>query len=214
LAKVAICLLTCGREHYTARTLHTLAQHNDLSKFLLLHGNDVVGVEENSALASRYGFETVLAPKIRQGCSQMVSQLFIKASIKGAEWVLHLENDWESDSAIPVDVIPQMDESHYCARLYGVFKGRGALPCHTTHFGRAKQPVAWEPWIGGWEVGSVHWGFPPAITRMREARFLTCNIQREQDAMHRSGVIGGLTVRPVTNVMSHIGEERTPVFFP
>jgi GT2 family glycosyltransferase len=58
--KIAVALLTCDRVEYTAKTLETFAQHNDLDRFVLLHADDGSEDTRNEDLAQSYGFTTVV----------------------------------------------------------------------------------------------------------------------------------------------------------
>lgn len=213
--RIAITLLTCDRVGYTVRTLETLAAHNDLSRFVLLHGDDASTDDAGGKLARSMGFQTAVQSRKRVGVCKMTERLFHAAQASGADVVLNLQNDWECLRPIPVETIAELlvDENVYCARLYGAMKSPTGR-CGIHHGGRdPRRVVEWVPApVPGWEIGDIHWGHPPAVTRIADAIKLTQNVLRESQSRKRSGRITRLTVRPVANVFSHIGRERTPGF--
>lgn len=213
--RIALTFLTCDRVDYTRRTLYTLAEHNNLSHFVLLHGDDASTDDAGGALARAHGFQTVAQTRgKRRGVAAMTAALFAAAEAAGADAVLNLQNDWESARAIPVGEIEVFlaDPEVYCVRLYGAMKSLTGR-CGIHHGGREpRKVVEWRPYAPGWEVGDIHWGHPPAVTRIRQAIGLTKNAPTERISRVRSGKITALTVRPVENVFLHIGRERTPGF--
>lgn len=222
--KIALTFLTCDRVPYSVRTLETLAAHNDLSRFILLHGDDASRDDAGGKLARSMGFHTAIqSGKVRAGVCSMTARLFRAAQLEGADFVLNLQNDWESARAIPLDDLEAIfeDERVYCTRLYGAMKSLTGR-CGIHHGGREpRRVVDWVPYLppeydidslSGYEVGEIHWGHPPAVTRIAEAIHLTKGAQRESISRKRSGKLTGLTVRTVQNVFLHIGRERTPGF--
>lgn len=218
--KIAITLLTCGRVDYTRRTLATLCLHNPglRDEFVLLHGDDrasLADAEANTAAARAAGFETVLAPSLRYGVARMTELLFLEAQRRGADAVLNLQNDWESRRPLPRAEIEQLLAGDaYAVRLYGAMKGPGS-PSGIHHGGRTPRQVAeWTPHatLPGVELADIHWGHPPAVTRIEQAIALTRAAPSEAASRRRSGEITQLTARFTDNVMSHIGEHRTTGF--
>lgn len=225
--RIALTFLTCDRVDYTRRTLETLAAHNDLSRFVLLHGDDASVDDAGGELARRLGFETVVQTKAlrqrgRRGVAAMTEELFEHASRRGCELVLNLQNDWECVRPIPPEVWQFfVHPSIYCVRLYGAMKSTTGR-CGIHHGGREpRKVVEWRPFepnggrpkhATGWEIGDIHWGHPPAVTRIRQAVSLTRDAVSEKISRVRSGKIYLQTVRPVENVFLHIGRERTPGF--
>jgi hypothetical protein len=214
--RVAITFLTCDRVEYSRRTLETLAAHNDLSKFVLLHGDDWSRDDSGGEYARALGFRTVAQSRNgRYGVARMTEVLFEKALREGCDVVLNLQNDWECMRPIPVATIEEAlaDERVYCVRLYGAMKSPTGR-CGIHHGGREpRRVVEWsQSAIPGWEIGDIHWGHPPAVTRIDDAIALTKSARTESVSRKRSGKITRLTVRPVANVFNHIGRERTPGF--
>lgn len=218
--KIAIILLTCGRVDYTRRTLDTLAAHNPqlCSQAMLLHGDDRSPLDQHQAnceLARAAGFKTVLQPSLQYGVARMTELLVQEAAQHGADLVLNLQNDWESVRPLPLDDIAQLMQNAgvYTVRLYGRDKSPGR-PAGIHHGGREpRRVVAWSPAaVAGWELGDIHWGHPPAVTRIERAIELTYMSRSESQSRWRSGKIHALTARPVESVMSHIGTERTVGF--
>lgn len=221
--KIAITLLTCGRTDYTRRTLSTLCRQNPnlADDFVLLHGDDhasLADATESRKLAKMAGFETVLSPSLQYGVARMTELLFQEAEKRGCEAVLNLQNDWESLRPIPVNVIPRLleDRGIYTFRLYGKYKSPGKA-CGIHHGGREpREVVQWTPdlHIPGIETGEIHWGHPPAVTRMAEAMDMVRGAGSESVSRRRSGALKLLTARVTDNIFSHIGEHRTARFRP
>jgi hypothetical protein len=210
----ALLLLTCDRPDETKRTIDSLLKHVDLSRFILLHGDDASMTNKNCKEAWRAGFKTVVRPSKRQGVSKMWQQLIEKAAGLGVDWIITQENDWEWVKDFPFDVFEeaQAREDIYYVRFFGEYKEQGCRrPCGVTHSGKRITPV-WQPFRQGWQIGDIHWGFPGNATRIEEAVFLTKGITRENDCRERSGKINKLCVRPIENYLYHIGEHRTGGF--
>lgn len=204
---VAVCLTTCGRYDYTKRTLETFAAFNDLSRFVLLHGDDGSPDRKGmSKLARRHGFATVVENRTRQGWLPTRRALVLRAA-RVADWVLILENDIESIRPFPWPLLRFVAArpSLYCLRLFGEFKGPNRTdPCKTTHQWKGNRQVVWKPLHGAPEpaqMASIHWTAQPSVTRSRELV-----------ALHRDGIkeLRMKTARVVSNVTIHIGAERTP----
>lgn len=202
---IALCLQTCDRADYTARTIQSFAAHNDLSQFVLLHGDDASEDPAVGELTRAAGFTTVAQSVRRVGCRVLRTALF-EAAAKKAAWILFLENDIETVRPFPsalfryVTRTPEM----YCLRLYGRFKdAHRREPCLATHKREQHQPVRWRAFRDAPEmssVGRIHWSAQPAVTRSKELLKL-----------HRTGEEpGGFTVRVKKNVTFHLGTERTP----
>lgn len=201
---IAIALLTCDRYDYTARTLQTLAAQNDLSRFRLVHVDDCSTDPRVVPLVQSYGFETVLRQRERRGWRISRYTLLWK-SARRAPWILFLENDIESLRPFPWKLFDHIRTlpAIYCLRLYGQFKDRARRePCLTTHKRLDHQPVEWRRLKGApekTEVGLIHWSAQPCVTRIGELM-----------SLHKTGVEPmGLTARVTSNVMAHIGVERT-----
>lgn len=213
--KIAITFLTCDRTEMTNRTLATLSEFNDLSRFMLLHGDDSSNDQEGPSYARRLGFETVVQTSSRRGVAAMTAALFQEAAHRGADLILNLQNDWESARAVPVDDIVGIFQDHpevYCLRLYGRLKSHHGR-CGIHHGGRRPlQVVEWKPFREGYEIGDIHWGHPPSVTRTKHAVKLTRDAKTESESRMRSGKITDMTVRVVDNVFNHIGTYRTKGF--
>lgn len=215
--KVALCLLTCERFEYTRRTVESLAAHNDLSRFVLLHGDDASQDGRNAAIASRHGFARIETGQQRLGVMQMERQLASEAAALGCDWTIILQNDWQSIRGIPLPLIGFCDGRRdiYCLRLYGRFKNEADRPAGDRHKGKDGRPANWRPLDGApesTEIGDIHWGSPPAATRTDILVWLLKDAARDRDARERSGLIDTLTARPTNRVMVHFGTERTPAF--
>jgi GT2 family glycosyltransferase len=202
---IAVALLTCDRAEYTARTLKTFAEHNDLSRFVLLHADDGSEDTRNNDLAQSYGFTTVVDHPKRRGWLVTRTRLLRRAA-KRAPWIFNLENDIETVREFPWRLFEYAakDYSISCVRLYGRWKDRARLDACLTRHKATGEPVEWRPFRGAPEssqIGRVHWSAQPSVTRSDDLV-----------SHHRiSGPpLGGFTVRPKKNVTFHIGLERTP----
>lgn len=207
---VAVCLLTCDRRDYTATTLASFAQHNDLSRFAaLLHADDASDDMAVASMPGRYGFRCISRPSTRCGWLPMRRLLFAEAA-KQAEWVLFLENDIEWARAFPWPLFEFIASKRqfYCLRLQGAFKDREQQqPFMVHHKANRTSPVRWMRLKHAPEKAQatrIHWSAQPAVTRVPELL-----------DHHLFGMeAGALTARVVENVTYHIGVERTTAVAP
>lgn len=205
--KIAVILTTCGRYEYTERTLSTFAAHNQLDRFVLLHGDDASDDRlRMTQLVKSYGFKTVVQHQDRRGWLTLRRALILQAA-RRADWILVLENDIESLRPFPWPLF-EFVAAHpwiYCLRLYGRFKGLNeTYPCKTTHQWLNHSPVSWKALKGSpepAEVARIHWSAQPCVTRAGELVALHEEYRREMKLK---------IARVTTNVMAHIGTERTP----
>jgi len=207
---IAVALLTCDRYDYTRRTLETFAQHNDLSRFHLLHADDASTDPRIVPLVQSYGFTTVCHQRTRRGWLHTRTWL-MKTAVKVAPWVLNLENDIETARPFPWDLfrfIAKNGSNISSLRLYGRFKDRERRDACLTRFKGTKyqnassHEVQWRPLRNAPEasqVGYIHWSAQPSVTRTEEV------LEHHLAKSH----LRGWTVRVKKNVMFHIGQERT-----
>jgi SAM-dependent methyltransferase len=237
--RLAVGLITCDRLAYTTTTLESFtAQHPQArEEFLLLHADDQSVEPGVCPLAEAHGFARVtLRTGPRRGARAMRTALVRAAAEQGADWIVLLENDWEWVRPFPHALLTYLCETHpsvYCLRLYGQWKERDQhLGCARQHAGLPGRPtVNWTPVAGAperAEMGRIHWGAPPAATRMAEAlalhadTFTNREAQRVADQARRSGdfrsdrpemlesgTIAGQIARVVDNVVFHIGHTRS-----
>lgn len=200
---IAIALLTCDRFAYTDRTLASLAQHNDLRQFLLLHADDASEDSRVGPLVRSYGFKTIVQNRTRAGWLQTRTKL-IRLAARQSAWILNLENDIESVRPFPWSLFnfirSRSDVSSL--RLYGRYKDRHKTDACLKHHKRTGLPVPWKPLRHAPEksqIGLIHWSAQPSVTRARTLVDL-----------HKYGMdLPSHTVRVKKNVMVHIGVERT-----
>jgi hypothetical protein len=204
--KIAVCLLTCGREAETALTLKTFAMYADRPGFIKLHADEAGQLPTNRLMAAEDGFALVHAPEERQGALTAMRVMWREAVKRGATHILHLENDQEFVARLPDR---EIFEGVECVRLYGARKMRGDGPRAFAgeHIMGTKTPIAWRPWVDGWEHGIAHWGGQASITR---ADVLLPAIERVETfkdlSLHLTCVT---TVRPLQNITFHTCERTT-----
>jgi len=211
---IAVCLLTCGRFPLTRRTVESFGAQNGARPDLIrLHAAGDHEIFAARAFITEGGFVTVHAPNDR--VPQMVSyrKLIEAAALKGAEFVLWLENDWESVAPIPsIDFLRRTQKAGVvCWRLFGARRmqsdtDRGLVK--TTQIG-TDIPIEWkrDKSEKGWELGRAHWGGGGCIATLRH---LESQIFRNRLKDVVTAKPDLLSMRPTSNIMWHVGEERTP----
>lgn len=207
MTSIAVALQTCERADLTARTINSFLAHNarDLSRFVLLHGDDASEDASIGLMARAAGFRTVVQTRERCGIWAVRQKLLKKAAAR-AKWILLLENDIETLRPFPWDLFDFVTRhpAVYCLRLYGRFKDAERLdPCLMTHKRNGHQYVRWKAFRNAPEksqIGVIHWSAQPCVTRAPELL-----------AHHHDGLEPvGYTVRVKRNVTAHIGAVRTP----
>lgn len=201
---IAVCLLTADRPQYTRATLESFAAHHPgyRTRFVLLHADDGSQAADNLALAALFGFSTVYASALRAGSGPALRRMWRRAWELRAWRILHLENDWEFERAVPEE------RAAPCVRLYGSTKARGGerAPSGTRNLVTGEM-VTWRGNGPGWELGVTHWGGPPSIT---DAAPLLGAVQSADRIKDISARLQFPTLRPLDNIVWHIGEEPTP----
>src|SRR5262245_11916597 len=214
---IAVCLLTCGREELSSRTVVSFRENNRGRQDLILLHPAAAGSDPHRSrvIAINGSFSTIHSPAER--VPQMVSyrELIQEAALKGAEFVLWLENDWESVAPLPsLDFLRETRDDEELKivtwRLFGVrrMRGRGDRGIvRTTQIG-TDIPINWQPTKhAGWEFGRCHWGGGGCIA----------TLDHLESQYHRKRLKDVVTAKPdlptlrmVDNAMWHIGEESTP----
>lgn len=209
--KLAIGLMTCGREEYTRQTLESFsAMNGKLQGVELLHVDDASRSDENTKLAFAHGFETVGSCGPRQGQMRRFDELTSAALARRCDTFLLLENDWLWKR--PLAELPGWPEGVTSIRLYGQFKGdKDSRPAGTLIMG-TRTPIEWAPYIDGWEQAAAHWGGPPSLTKLEPLREAAAASVTFKGISLRTGHF--LSLRPVENFVSHIGHVTTPGFLP
>jgi hypothetical protein len=207
--RVAIGLLTCDRPEYTERTLLSLKQHNDLSRFVLLHGDDASQDSRNRDMGRLMGFELIHAPTERQGQMASLRALVHAAQKRECDYILVLESDYETVHPFPWDAFAIPGWDHF--RLFGTRKMREGprAPTSPRNMG-TNELIQWLPVVPGYEFSpAAHWT-PDGVTR---TALLAEHIHlpRVKDVC--------LAWRPpslrvIENVAWHIAETSTPGFKP
>lgn len=213
---IAVCLLTCGREELSSRTVVSFREHNrGRSDLILLHA-DAGGPDtlRNRVIALNGGFRTVHAPTERVPQMASFRALLEEAALKGAEFVLWLENDWESVAPIPtLDELREHAEAGIVTfRLFGKRKMRedGPRALAGEHRIGTKDKIDWQPTAGGkWEAGLAHWAAGGSIATLAylESQY---HRKRLKDVITARNDLPSLRV--TENIMWHIGEQTTEGF--
>ena len=220
LPAIHIAVTAWRRPRFTERVVASLAEHNDLSEFSCWYGLDGRCKVENEKILDGAGFTRLVRNRKRKGTADLTARLLarVAAHANKDDYVLLLQNDWECCRPIPVAAIHALMEwpNVGCFRLYGEYKERenGELQhrCNPRHAGLPGRPtVDWVPHKIGeeaLEIGCIHWGHPPAVTKLSLAVALTRGAESEWRTVRRSGDMDFLTARVVENVFWHIGYKR------
>lgn len=213
MSKLAVCLLTCDRHIYTATCVKTFVEQNraQFDTMHLLHCDGGSLWQNNVRIAQRAGFRTLIAPKREDRIGQMAClRIFLEEAARlGSEWILWLENDWESVKPLPdAEWLAQCDAD--TVRLFGEMKFRGG---HRAKAGEHRigtsERIAWVPLRAGWEFGYAHWGAGGTLVR-RSVLERQLHAERLKDVI--TADLRLLNWRPTENIMFSIGEETTAGF--
>lgn len=220
--KLAVCLITADRAEYTRITIDSFNKFNPGSpRIMKLHVDDASSDPDILDMAAGGAFQYVGGTplgKPRRG-GQAMRQIAVEASRAfNATHILILENDIETVRPLPWDLIDYVFAlpDIYCLRLYGTHKERnGQRACGKTHFGKNNKDPGWKDqwqWNEHYQVGDIHWGAQPCITRIDEATYLHMGTASEGQIRKKSGKLDLLTARVMDNVCYHIGADRTEGF--
>jgi hypothetical protein len=219
---IDVVLLTCERPNYSAVTSATFRRLNaeaiKAGRLRLWHADDASATPGFREDVGRWGWAPLVHTSARVGVTDMVRRIARRLEHQGAEWMLLLENDWESARPLPWPVIEavQARGDIYALRLYGTHKGRGGtIPAGTRHRGRGGADPGWVDAVAGgetYQVGDIHWGNPPSVAKVAQVAWLHKAARAERDTIARSGAIDERVARVTENVFYHLGETRTPAF--
>jgi hypothetical protein len=226
VAPLAVALTTCGRFDATRRALEAFTEHNraeiESGRLVLLHADDASGDDKILDLAMRHGFETVAVHNVRKGAQEARRAVVGEAAKRGIAYTLLLENDWVMVRPLPWDLIEffAARSDCYTLRLYGEKRERegDGWPVSNNHAGLGGRDAGWKPVAGApeqAEIGSIHMGTAPCVTRTDLLLRMLTESKSASDMMRASGRIDKLTMRCVENAGWHIGhgpEFRTPGF--
>lgn len=218
ISPLAVCLLTCDRPELTAITVQSFVEHNRarLPELTLLHCDGGSATSENCDLAQAAGFMTLVAPPPSERIGQMATlrHFLDVVRARGLEFIVWLENDWESVAPLPTDAFVRLSGVE-TIRLFGVKKFRSG---HRALAGRHRigtnEPLVWVPATGrpGWEYSAhAHWGAGGTIVRtdVIEAH-VAAGPARLKDVIMSAHDLRSL--RPIENVMWSIGQQTTTGF--
>lgn len=212
--KLAIGLMTCGREDYTEASLTsfwaTQGGSQTVRQAVLLHADDGSPSPRNLELGRAAGFRAITPENSpRRGQIAMLRELIAAAVIEGATHFLLMENDWSW--ARSLDELPPIPDDVHAVRLYGAWKDREHIRAAGAHLIGTMSPIIWSELMDGWEIAAgAHWGGPPSITRLEALQRVA------QWAVSYKGI--GLatahfrTMRPLENFVFHIGDHTTRGF--
>jgi hypothetical protein len=215
---IGVCLLTCGRDDLSVRTMESFSALNK-SRPDIVRLHAACGGGERGAIGTDpflFDFRTVHAPPER--VPQIVSfrKLIEAAAVAGAEFILWLENDWESVAAIPtIEFLRETNKGPSKVQQWRLFGKRkmqkdGPRALAGEHQIGTKEKIKWGPsGLEGWEFGRAHWGAGGTIA--------TLDFLEEQSFRNRlKDVITSKnnlpTLRPRSNIMFHIGDVTTEGF--
>lgn len=213
---IAVCLLTCGREDLSSRTVVSFREHNRGRPDLILLHADAGGADpiRSRVIAINGAFRTVHSPAERVPQMTSYRHLIEEAAIAGAEFLLWLENDWESVAPIPTldELRKYGDAGAVCFRMYGKRKMRGDGPRAMAGEHRIGTDVKidWLPTADPkWEAGLAHWGGGGCIATLThlESQY---HRKRLKDVITAKNDLPSL--RMTENVLWHIGEQTTEGF--
>jgi hypothetical protein len=210
---IHVCLLSCDRFDYTLQTAISFLEHN-AEGFTLWHCDDASTDLRLRSTVQALGFRPLVYTHSRIGVTAMVRRTATELQAMGAEWMLLLENDWETVRPFPWQVFEAVKTKVWAIRLYGQYKARDKQrPVSAHHQGRNKADPGWQAY-DGYEIGQIHWGNPPSVSRVKDVVWLHEGASSERDAILKSGRISDRVARVTDNVVYHIGEEHTPGFVP
>lgn len=220
--KLAVCLITADRSEYTKATLESFTHYNAGLDCLKLHADDASKNGENWSLAKQHGFLTVVkSPDGRRGGQTMRREVINQAAHLGASHVMILENDIETARPFPIAFLEFAFQRNdvYCARLYGEYKERNnQRRCGRSHYGKGKDTYNpnWQTFVNpqgeNAQIGDIHWGAQPCVTRIKDAVWLHDGTMSEGQIRKKCASMTELTVRTMDNVCYHMGALRTPDF--
>lgn len=231
--KLAILLITCDRPKYTEHTLTSFSLCNSWCgsapyPVSLVHIDDASQTDENLDMADAAGFRLLRRMPTRAG-NTPTRKTGIRLTVQEVDptHIMLLENDWECQREMPWKLIAEIMEhpEHdiYHLRLWHHFKSKQKYDSWDKvtplvsrgHAGRGRADPGWTPLAGLSEpadVGDIHWGAPPAVTRVEELLRIHHKATSEHDSILASGKITARTAQVKENVFFHIGEQRTPRF--
>jgi hypothetical protein len=215
---IAACLLTCGPERggETIRTAESFARLNagrdDLVRYHVDGGGE--GRDRNIEIAREYGFVTLHAPDRREGQIESFRAFLDTTLRRGADFMLWLENDWESVAPIPpisfFNPLVYVDQF----RLFGTRKmqGNGPRALAGPHRIGTKTLIDWadHPDFPAWEMARCHWGAGGTIVRPEELEPFK-DRPRMKDIIVAANDLRSMRVKE--NILWHIGETTTGGFF-
>lgn len=228
-ARLAVCLITCDRVDYTRETVTTFAdmnRGNEWDRFDLLHFDDASTDTRTVQVANAAGFLQSWVNPRRLGVTATIRRAAQTAQSLGHTHVLILENDWTSARPFPWELYEYFlaVPVAYTLRLTGQYKewdaetNKGRRPFGVNHAGRGEKPVSWCPLMDApepAEMGAIHFGNPPAVTRIETLLWLLNGPTSEKEVRFKCGSLevgNDYTIRPAFNVFYHIGAHRTPNF--
>lgn len=210
--QVAVCLLTADRTDYTCRTVQSFSEIHDGiedGRMIGLHYDDGSAGYINLMLAEAYGYDNVGCPLTRQGQIAGLRALVEAAHDHECPWVLYLENDWLWQRQVPFNVLDHGGAD--CVRLYGPYKEQGGGPRAPTgpRLMGTKTLIQWSdiPAFPGYQSGKAHWAGPPSITK---TALLLPAVRRARTMGEIYRSLHLQTIRPLENMVWHIGQEPTP----
>jgi hypothetical protein len=209
---VCIGLITYGRDDYTAATVRSFAEHNDIHdpRFRLVHVAEAGDTDAMCADVAAHGWETISRPKVQLGQMAAYRRVLEYAVNSGCEYTVINENDWVWSQPFPWWVLDEgnLDEGlgFETCRLFGVFKHKP--PLHRLAGTKSLvtgKTVDWRPVVRGLEATTTHY-VPLSITRTEVLAPWAAQFQGMKK-MSRDRDLQSLRV--TSNVVWSIGETHT-----
>jgi hypothetical protein len=218
--KIAVVFLTCDRLDLTKKTVKSFLNKNDRSNFDLFYGDDQSTDDRIHSFMNRNSIKCIMTHGKRRGCSQSSDELLYRASNESnADYILYMQNDFESVRTIPLKVIAEIMDDHQNVgwiRLYGLNKNAtvpGGNPTDPTNKFKPNKPmVEWTPstiFGENIEIGDAQWSYHPAIHRWDILLHIIKGATRERDVGIAAVHTGLLTARFMDNITNHIGIRKT-----
>lgn len=202
--KLLVTLLTGRRPDLLQRTLAAVADHQPellQADWLVLHNGadrDTAAVLKAAALPS-----VVDTSKLFLNIGQATTRLFAQAVEADADFLLHLEDDWEAG---PGPVLPRAVE--LLDDVFQIRLRRASERVLQRHMVTTRV-IPWRPAVGARVASEAHYTLNPSLIRLQDLRFgFPASSERDaQRNFHRAGK--RRVAQLIPGVFAHIGASRS-----